>query len=97
VTPQPDLPTVEWEARLVQRLAAGDEQALEDLYDQYAPHVYGLAYRVTGDSGAAEQITVEVLASTWASASSFQPGASLRAYLSMKAHELAAERVRDTG
>ena len=92
-----DRPTPEWEARLWERLAAGDEQAVEDLYDQYASHIYGLAFRVTGDSATAEEITVEVLASTWAGASTFQPGTSLRAHLSMRAHELAAERMRNAG
>ena len=94
---RPDRPTPEWEARLWDRLVAGDERAVEDLYDQYAAHIYGLAFRVTGDSAAAEEITVEVLASTWADASTFQPGTSLRAFLSMRAHELAAERMRNAG
>ena len=92
-----DRPTPEWEARLWERLAAGDEQAVEDLYDQYAPHIYGLVFRVTGDRAAAEEITIEVLASTWADVRTFEPGTSLRAFLSMRAHELAAERMRNAG
>ena len=79
---------------LRERLIAGDEAALEELYDQYAPHVYGLAYRVTGDSQAAEEITVEVLASVWADPDAVDPDTPLRAFLSMRAHALAAERVR---
>ena len=84
-----------WETHLWRRLVDGDERALEELYDQYASHVFGLAYRVTGDSRLAEDITVEVLASAWSQPADFEPGAMpLRAYLSLKAHEIAADRLR---
>ena len=38
-----------WCAALVERVAAGEAQALEELYDRYARPAYSLALRVTGD------------------------------------------------
>ena len=50
----------EWERGLRDRLIAGDESAVADLYDQYASFVFGLARRVTGDRTAAEDVTQDV-------------------------------------
>jgi hypothetical protein len=55
-----------WAERvLVQRLAAGDETALVDLYDRYAAFVYGLAVRTLVDRQVAQDITQEVFVSLW--------------------------------
>ena len=40
-----------WCAALVERVAAGEAQALEELYDRYARPAYSLALRVTGPGG----------------------------------------------
>ena len=44
-----------WCAALVERVAAGEAQALEELYDRYARPAYSLARRVTGDPAFAEE------------------------------------------
>jgi RNA polymerase sigma-70 factor, ECF subfamily len=36
-----------WDEELCERLVAGDEAALRELYDEFSPLVYGLAARVT--------------------------------------------------
>ena len=38
-----------WDEEVCERLVAGDEAALGELYDEFSPLVYGLAARVTRD------------------------------------------------
>jgi len=40
---------------LVHRVAEGDVRAFEAIYDRYSTQAYGLALRVTGHRGAAEE------------------------------------------
>lgn len=59
---------------LRQRLAAGDETALQDIYDRCSPLVYRLALRVTRSREAAEEITQDVFVHLWEHPFSFDPG-----------------------
>ena len=54
-----------WDREVCERLVAGDEAALGELYDELSPLVYGLAVRVTRDWAAAEDITQEVFVRVW--------------------------------
>lgn len=77
------------------RLIARDQSALAELYDTYSGLVYGLAYRVTGDRSAAEDVTQDVFISMWERPDSFQPQlGSMRAWLGVLAHRRAVDRVR---
>ncbi|QXJ19526.1 sigma-70 family RNA polymerase sigma factor [Actinomadura graeca] len=77
------------------RLAAGDEQALGEVYDLYAPLVYGLARRVTGDREAAHDVTQEVFAGLWERPLAFDPGrGSLRGWIATLAHRRSVDWVR---
>ena len=59
---------------LIERIARQDEAALGELYDRYSRLVYSVAYRVVGDHGAAEEITLDVFARVWEKAGDYQPG-----------------------
>ena len=48
------------EARLLERLRAGDASALEALMSEYATRVYRLAFGITRDQGAAEEVVQDV-------------------------------------
>lgn len=61
------------DGELIQRAAAGDRGAFEDLYRRYARPVFGLALRRLGDRGRAEDAVQETFASIWRSASSYRP------------------------
>jgi RNA polymerase sigma-70 factor (ECF subfamily) len=77
------------------RLMAGDDAALGDLYDQFAAHVYGLACRVTGSETAAEDVTQEVFVTLWERPAMFDPArGSLRSFLGTLAHRRAVDWVR---
>jgi RNA polymerase sigma-70 factor (ECF subfamily) len=56
---------------IVRRMAGGDETALAELYDALNRLVYGHALRILGDSGAAEDVTLEVFLQVWKSASTY--------------------------
>lgn len=48
------------EGSLLERAKAYDPQALAELYDRYAPKMYGYIYRRVGDAGLAEELAAEL-------------------------------------
>jgi RNA polymerase sigma-70 factor, ECF subfamily len=57
---------------LAARVAQGDSAALEALYDRYASTVLGVALKVLGDQGMAEDVLQETFWRVWRSAATFQ-------------------------
>jgi RNA polymerase sigma factor (sigma-70 family) len=83
------------DARIRDTLIAGSEQALAEVYDTYSPLVYGLARHITGDQGAAEDITQEVFVDLWRRPERFDPQrASLRGWLCMIARRRGIDWIR---
>ncbi len=70
VTDQPERAT---DADLLGRIAARDRGAFEALYRRYARPLYGLALRMLGDRGRAEDAVQEAFTSVWRSASNYKP------------------------
>ena len=64
---------VDSDGELIQRAAAGEHSAFEDLYRRYARTVFGLALRRLGDRTRAEEAVQETFASVWRSAGSYRP------------------------
>ena len=58
---------------LLQRIAEAQVEALSALYDRYARLVYSLALHMTGDAGAAEEITQDVFVQVWQKSDSYRP------------------------
>ena len=84
-----------WEVEVCRRIAAGDERALADLYDQFGSFVYGLAARVIGDRTAAEDVTQEVFVTLWERPELFDSERGrLRTLLGTLAHRRAVDHVR---
>jgi RNA polymerase sigma-70 factor (ECF subfamily) len=76
-------------------LVAGDEQALRQLYRQYAPAVHGLARRVLANDALAEEVMQDVFVRLWQSPERYDPErGSVRSYLFATTHSRAVERVR---
>jgi RNA polymerase sigma factor (sigma-70 family) len=83
------------ERGLADRLAARDHGALTELYDRFAPIVYGLAKRVSRDSHGAEDVTQEVFLKVWQRPGGFDPDrGSMRAFLGTLTHHAAVAWVR---
>ena len=84
-----------WERGVLDRLVAGDHDALREVYDQYASFVYGLALRVIGDPRAAEDVSQDVFVSVWERPGAFDPDrGGLRTWLGTLAHRRAVDHVR---
>jgi RNA polymerase sigma factor (sigma-70 family) len=84
-----------WDKEVCERLVAGDEAALGELYDELSPLVYGLAVRVTRDWAAAQDITQEVFVRVWRDPQAFDPArGSWRRWLATMTHRRAVDWVR---
>ena len=66
-------PGRESDAELIQRVGWRDSAAFEELYRRFARPVLGLAVRLLGDHGRAEDATQEAFAAVWRSARTFRP------------------------
>jgi len=86
------------EALLAARLAAGDDEALAEIWQRYGSLVFGLARRLTGDSAVAEDVTQEVFVTLWQHPERFDADrGSLRAYLGVHAQRRAIDAMRREG
>jgi RNA polymerase sigma factor (sigma-70 family) len=84
-----------WEHDVRDRVVAGDDAALREVYDQYASFVYGLAARVIGDARAAEDVSQDVFVAFWQRPAAFDPArGSLRTWLGTLTHRRAVDYVR---
>ncbi len=89
------VPSSSWERETCARLAARDEAALTDVYDQYASFVFGLALRVIREQRGAEDVAQEVFVFLWERPEAFDPGrGSLRTWLGTLTHRRAVDYVR---
>ena len=84
-----------WERRAVARLCAGDASALAEVYDQFAPYVFGLARRITASGDLAEEIAQEVFVHVWQNAERIDLDVgSVRSYLGVLTHRRSVDVVR---
>jgi RNA polymerase sigma factor (sigma-70 family) len=90
-----DVRPSQWERTTRDRLIAGDEGALNEIYAQFSSFVYGLALRVIGDARAAEDVSQDVFVAVWERPGAFDPDrGSLRTWLGTLAHRRAVDHVR---
>lgn len=75
------LPAVDPELSLLRRARAGDEAAFAQLADRHARRLYGLAYRLTGNSADAEDVVQETLLGAFRGLASFRQEASVKTWL----------------
>jgi len=69
------------EARLVERLRAGDVAALEALMSDYASRVYRLAFGITRDQGDAEEVAQDVFLTLATKTAMFEERAALGSWI----------------
>ena len=80
---------------LVARIERRDADALARLYDRYAARVNGLAGRILGDTGEAEEVVQEVFLYVWRAASSFDATrGSVLAWLLVATRSRAIDKLR---
>jgi len=80
---------------LLARVARYDVAAMTELYDRYAPRVYGLTAHILPSRDTAEEILQEVFVRLWSESPSLsQEGRSVAAWLVVTAREAAVDRLR---
>ncbi|MFP7835182.1 sigma-70 family RNA polymerase sigma factor [Marisediminicola sp. LYQ134] len=82
---------------LLSRVAAGDQTAFGELYDDIAPRVLGLIRRLLIDHAQSEEVAQEVFLEIWQTASRFDAsrgGAST--WILTMAHRRAVDRIRSS-
>lgn len=80
---------------LLAAIQQNDEGALAELYDRYGRLAFGLAYRILGERGAAEDVVQEAYLAVWRRGASFRSDrGSARAWLMSIVHNAAIDRRR---
>ncbi|HEU0115419.1 MAG TPA: sigma-70 family RNA polymerase sigma factor, partial [Thermomicrobiales bacterium] len=87
------------DAELLRAVVRRDASALMALYDRYGRLAFGLAYRVLGDAGAAEEAVQDAFMLVWRRAETFDPGrgSGVRAWLLTIVHHRAIDLRRRQG
>ena len=77
------------------RVAAGELDALEELYDRYRTMAYSIALRVTADASLAEDVVQEAFLGAWRNAGRYaESRASVKTWLLAIVHHRAVDAVR---
>lgn len=80
---------------LLERIQAGDDEALSLIYDRYGGLTFALAFRLLGDRGQAEDVVQEAFLSLWRRAATFDAGrGSVRGWLTTITRNAAIDRRR---
>ncbi len=80
---------------LISRIEERDADALGLLYDRHAGRLLGLAHRIVGETGEAEEVLQEVFLWVWRSASGFDAGrGTVLGWLLMATRSRAIDRLR---
>jgi RNA polymerase sigma-70 factor, ECF subfamily len=87
-------PQTQSEALWIGRIAAGDRDAFEKLYFAYQRRLFGFLYRVTGESGAAEELVNDVMVEVWKSAARFRGDSKPSTWIFGIAHHLLLNKLR---
>jgi len=88
-------PGSEGDRALVVRIERRDADALAALYDRYSPRLMGLACRILGETGEAEEVLQEVFLYVWKAAGTFDAGrGSVLAWLIVATRSRAIDRLR---
>ena len=87
-------PSHDHDSDLVRQIAAGDDDALRELYAAHGQRLYAYAARVTGDLAMAEDVVQESLVAVWKSAGRFRGEGRVFAWLLSIVHHKALNAIR---
>lgn len=83
---------------LVERMEAGDERALGELYDRHGRMAYALAYAIVGERADAEEVVADAFGQAWRTAAQFDPSrGSVPAWLATITRTRALDLLRARG
>ncbi|MCE1252458.1 MAG: sigma-70 family RNA polymerase sigma factor [Anaerolineae bacterium] len=78
----------------LQRIAAGDEQALRNLYNRHGQRLYAYALRLTGCADLANEAVQESLLAIWQGAGAFRGDAAVSTWMLGIVHHKAVDLLR---
>jgi RNA polymerase sigma factor (sigma-70 family) len=88
-------PADEADRAVLVRLADGELDALEELYDRYKTVAYSIAYRITNDTTLAEDVVQDAFLGCWRNAARYVEGkGSVKTWLLAIVHHRAIDAVR---
>ena len=91
----PDEPARASDEAVLLAIQRRDDAALAELYDRYGRLAFGLAYRVVGERGGAEDVVQEAFLSVWRHAARYRPErGGARSWLLAIVHNAAIDRRR---
>ena len=77
------------------RVAAGELDALDELYERYKTMAYSIAYRITNDATLAEDVVQDAFLGAWRNAARYAEGrGSVKTWLLAIVHQRAIDAVR---
>jgi RNA polymerase sigma factor (sigma-70 family) len=83
------------DGELLSAVVAGELGALETLYDRYRTMAYSIAYRLTADTTAAEDVVQDAFLGVWRNAERYAEGrGSVKTWLLSIVHHRAVDAVR---
>jgi RNA polymerase sigma-70 factor, ECF subfamily len=88
-------PSDDADRTVLAQVAAGQLDALQDLYDKYRTMAYTIAYRITADGALAEDVVQEAFLGAWRNAARYAEGrGSVKTWLLAIVHHRAIDAVR---
>ena len=80
---------------MLARVADGELDALQDLYDRYRTMSYSIAFRITADAALAEDVVQDAYLGAWRNAARYVEGkGSVKTWLLSIVHHRAVDAVR---
>jgi len=80
---------------VLERIVAGELDALEELYDRYKTMAYSIAYRITNDATLAEDVVQDAFLGAWRNAARYVAGrGSVKTWLLSIVHHRAIDAIR---
>jgi RNA polymerase sigma-70 factor (ECF subfamily) len=84
----------EVDCELIDRLKAGDQQALETIFNRYAAKLYNVAQRIVGEAADAEEVIQDVFLTAYHKARMFQGNSQFSTWLYRLTVNAALGRIR---
>ena len=78
----------------MERIKAGDKNALHDIYEAYIGYIYSIVLNVVQNKEDAEDVTSEFFIKLWRLADTYQGGNGHRAWLATIARNMAIDLIR---
>jgi RNA polymerase sigma-70 factor, ECF subfamily len=91
----PGSPADDADRDVLERVAVGQLDALEELYDRYRTMAYSIAFRITNDAALAEDVVQDGFVGAWRNATRYVEGrGSVKTWLLAIVHHRAIDAIR---